>query len=311
VHVGLWAFLGLKTHTKNRCWWSQGKGKTPCVATAHRTANYQLQNFGLYTNIGPASGPSGNSGPGPGGNGSITSKAFSKQQSFRRLLVAPVTLRKGDGGPIERWIGHPGAAGWADQAKNGNSLVDPGIICPLYESLQAGVQIDLLISVACVLLRPGGWPVSATNIRVQSHHRPLSLKPTPGLSGFGQNNGEPEDLLRQLPSWMPRNLDRRSRAVAGRWMIPAQGPAGALLLEGYFRRQLRRPGGHLQGSDGQGFQKNNGQKPEGGAATSGPARFSGSRNWPGEGAPWLKPDQGPWAAIGGLVFPRGRFSSWF
>ena len=63
---------------------------------------------------------------------------FSKQQNFRKLLVAPVTLRKGIEDLIRREI---------KNAKNGyvahirakmNSLVDPTIINLLYEASQVG-----------------------------------------------------------------------------------------------------------------------------------------------------------------------------
>jgi polyphosphate kinase len=132
---------------------------------------------------------------------------FSKQQNFRKLLVAPVTLRCGMENLIRREIDHArGGRGGHIKAKM-NALVDPAIIALLYEASQAGVKIDLVIRGMCSLL-PGVEGVSE-NIRVISvigrfleHSR---------LFWFA-NGGEAEMFIGSA-DWMPRNLDRRVEAV--------------------------------------------------------------------------------------------------
>ena len=145
---------------------------------------------------------------------------FSKQQSFRRMLVAPVTLRKGMEGLIQREIDHARAGLCGSIRAKMNSLVDPPIIALLYAASQAGVTIELLIRGMCSL-RPG-VPGVSDNIKVVSvigrfleHSR---------LFRFA-NAGEPEMYFGSA-DWMPRNLDRRVEAVA-----PVKDPAHQLLLE--------------------------------------------------------------------------------
>jgi polyphosphate kinase len=133
---------------------------------------------------------------------------FSKQQSFRRLLVAPVTLRSRMEGLIRRELEHAQAGrGGLIRAKM-NSLVDPAIIALLYEASQAGVQIELVVRGMCSL-RPGLAGIS-DNIRVVSvigrfleHSR---------IFWFG--NGGESELFIGSADWMSRNLDRRVEAVA-------------------------------------------------------------------------------------------------
>jgi polyphosphate kinase len=152
---------------------------------------------------------------------------FSKQQSFRRLLVAPVTLRKGMEALIRREISHAREGRGGHIRAKMNALVDPAIVALLYEASQAGVTIELIIRGMCCL-RPG-LPGISDNIRIVSiigrfleHSR---------LFWFA-NGGEPEMYFGSA-DWMPRNLDRRVEAVA-----PVEDPQlrGQLerLLDTYF-----------------------------------------------------------------------------
>jgi polyphosphate kinase len=133
---------------------------------------------------------------------------FSKQQSFRRLLVAPVTLRNRMEGLIRREIEHAQAGRGGHIRAKMNALVDPAIIALLYEASQAGVTIELVVRGMCSL-RPRLEGIS-DNISVVSvigrfleHSR---------LFWFA-NGGEPE-LFIGSADWMSRNLDRRVEAVA-------------------------------------------------------------------------------------------------
>ncbi len=76
---------------------------------------------------------------------------FSKQQSFRRLLVAPVTLRKGMESLIRREIDHAKAGRQGVIRAKMNSLVDPDIISLLYEASQVGVRMNSLFAACAVL----------------------------------------------------------------------------------------------------------------------------------------------------------------
>jgi polyphosphate kinase len=132
---------------------------------------------------------------------------FSKQQSFRKLLVAPVTLRLGMESLIRREIDHAKEGRGGHIRAKMNSLVDPAIIALLYEAAQAGVVIELVIRGMCCL-RPG-LPGISESIRVVSvigrfleHSR---------LFWFG-NGGQAEVYIGSA-DWMPRNLDRRVEAV--------------------------------------------------------------------------------------------------
>ena len=130
---------------------------------------------------------------------------YARHSTYRRLLVAPATLRS----EIRRLIERETAAGQDGQITvKLNSLVDAEVIESLYAASQAGVQVDLLVRGICCLL-PGVEGMS-DNIRVRSivgryleHSR---------IYRFGR---KPREVVHLIGSadWMPRNLDRRVEAV--------------------------------------------------------------------------------------------------
>ncbi|MBW4484262.1 MAG: polyphosphate kinase 1 [Tildeniella torsiva UHER 1998/13D] len=138
---------------------------------------------------------------------------YSRQQVYRQLLVAPVTLRQQLVSLIEQEI-------VCQQKDKGgriilkmNSLVDPDLIALLYRASQAGVSIDLIVRGICCL-RPGIPGISET-IRVISivgqlleHSRILYFQ-----------QGYQEVVLLGSADWMPRNLDRRVEV-----MVPIADP---------------------------------------------------------------------------------------
>lgn len=132
---------------------------------------------------------------------------YSRQKSYRKLLVAPVTMRDRFLSLIQREIEnvHNGLTGRI--VAKMNSLVDPEIICHLYEASRAGVQIDLIVRGICCL-RPGLKDISE-NIRVISivgrfleHSRIF----------YFHNNGQ-EEIYIGSADWMRRNLDRRVEVI--------------------------------------------------------------------------------------------------
>jgi len=132
---------------------------------------------------------------------------YSRQQDYRKLLVAPVNMRQRFLELIRRETEH------AHQGKNGrivakmNSLVDPEIIEALYQASQAGVGIDLIVRGMCSL-RPDLEGIS-DNIKVISiigrflEHSRI----------FYFNNGGKEEVYIGSADWMPRNLNRRVEAI--------------------------------------------------------------------------------------------------
>ncbi|MEQ9553260.1 MAG: polyphosphate kinase 1 [Coleofasciculus sp. G3-WIS-01] len=132
---------------------------------------------------------------------------YSRQRSYRKLLVAPVNLRDRMTAMIQREIEHCRQGNTGRIVAKMNSLVDPKIIATLYEASQAGVQIDLIVRGICCL-RPGVVGVS-DNIRVISiigrfleHSRIY----------YFYNQGD-EEVYIGSADWMRRNLDRRVEAI--------------------------------------------------------------------------------------------------
>ncbi len=91
---------------------------------------------------------------------------FGRPQEFRKLLVAPFTLRSG---LVDEIRAVAAAAAEGERARirlKVNHLVDPGIVEELYAASQAGAEIDVIARSTCAL-RPGVEGLSE-NIRVRS-----------------------------------------------------------------------------------------------------------------------------------------------
>ncbi|MEZ5354279.1 MAG: polyphosphate kinase 1 [Bryobacteraceae bacterium] len=130
---------------------------------------------------------------------------YSAKSDYRKLLVAPVTLRSSVESMIRREIDHALAGRDARLIFKVNALVDARIIRLLYEASQSGVNVDLLVRGICCL-RPG-IPGISERIRVRSivgrfleHSRIF----------YFRNGGEgEEELYLGSADLMPRNIDRR------------------------------------------------------------------------------------------------------
>jgi polyphosphate kinase len=129
---------------------------------------------------------------------------YSRQRKYRRLLVAPTTLRAGILDLIEK----EGKAHKGRIVMKVNNLVDPEVIDALYAAGKGGAEIDLIVRGICCL-RPGVPGLSET-IRVRSvvgrfleHSR---------LFRFGSEKRGVEFYLGSA-DMMDRNLDRRVEAV--------------------------------------------------------------------------------------------------
>ncbi|MCC6402522.1 MAG: polyphosphate kinase 1 [Fimbriimonadaceae bacterium] len=132
---------------------------------------------------------------------------FSRQDEFRRLLIAPINLRDEIIGKIEREVAIHRTSGGGEIAIKVNALVDPELIDALYEASRAGVRVRLAVRGICCL-RPG-VPGLSENIEVVSvvgrfleHSRAYCF----------ENGGAPEALVGSS-DMMRRNLDRRVEAL--------------------------------------------------------------------------------------------------
>jgi polyphosphate kinase len=152
---------------------------------------------------------------------------YAIEKKFKRLLVAPLHLRKG----LLKRI--------ADETANAmvgkpsgirikvNSMVDEAIIDALYRASQAGVPVDIWVRGICSL-KPG-VPGMSESIRVRSilgryleHSRMFSF----------HNAGDPQVFIGSA-DMMHRNLDRRVEAL-----VRLIDPAHLVEIEGLFDRAM-------------------------------------------------------------------------
>jgi len=128
---------------------------------------------------------------------------YARIEQYRKLLVAPVTLRNSVIGRIEREILRHREGGGGYLMFKMNALVDPVCIAALYRASREGVTVDLQVRGICCL-RPG-IPGVSENIRVTAivgrfleHARIYYFR-----------NGGNDEVYLGSADLMPRNLDRR------------------------------------------------------------------------------------------------------
>src|SRR5690606_38268835 len=203
-HV-MYGLVGLKTHCKAALVVRQENGQIRryChIGTGNyhpRTAR-QYEDFGLLT-----------ADPEVGADLTDlfnTLTGYSRQTSYRRLLVAPYGIREGLQARIEAEIAKARAGEPALLQFKMNALVDDQFVDALYRASQAGVQVDLLVRGMCTL-RPG-VPGLSERIRVRSilgrfleHSR---------IYRFGADAAT-ADFWIGSADLMERNLDRRVEAL--------------------------------------------------------------------------------------------------
>jgi polyphosphate kinase len=203
VHV-VYGLVGLKTHTKLMLVVRQ-EGDRLRRYVHIGTGNYNPKTARLYTDLGLLTCREDLGADVTELFNALT--GYSRQQTYRKLLVAPTNLRDRLLDLIHREREAARAGRHARIVAKMNALVDPPLIAALYEASQAGVQIDLIVRGICCL-RPGLAGVS-DRIRVISivgrflEHSRI----------FYFHNGGAEEVYIGSADWMPRNLDRRVEAV--------------------------------------------------------------------------------------------------
>ena len=209
VHV-VYGLVGLKTHTKVVLVVRRQDNKIKRYVHIG-TGNYNPKTARIYTDMGLLSCRDDLGADLTDLFNYLT--GYSRQRSYRKLLVAPVNLRDRFQSLITREIencrqGYPSRI-----VAKMNALVDQRLITNLYEASCAGVQIDLIVRGICCL-RPG-VPGISENIRVISvvgrfleHSRIY----------YFHNQGK-EEVYIGSADWMPRNLDRRVEAI-----VPVEDP---------------------------------------------------------------------------------------
>jgi len=203
VHV-VYGLVGLKTHCKLALVVRQENGVLRHYSHIG-TGNYNPKTSRIYEDLGLFTADDQ--------VGKDLTRLFNElsgyaiEKKFKRLLVAPLHLRKG---LLKRIRGE------ADNARAGlpsgiriklNSIVDEAIIDALYRASLAGVPVELVVRGICAL-KPGRAELSE-NIKVRSilgryleHARIFSF----------HNNGDPQVFIGSS-DMMHRNLDRRVEAL--------------------------------------------------------------------------------------------------
>ena len=136
---------------------------------------------------------------------------YSRKEEYRKLLVAPGTMREEMLSRIEREIERHKESGQGHLAFKMNSLVDKACIKALYQASMAGVRVDLQVRGICCL-RPGVEGVS-DNITVTS----IVSRFLEHSRIFYFRNGGDEEILIGSADLMPRNL-----GVSVETMVPVE-----------------------------------------------------------------------------------------
>jgi polyphosphate kinase len=199
VHV-VYGLLGLKVHCKAAL--IVRKEGDVIRRYAHlATGNYNSVTAQLYTDVGMLT-----CDPDIGADCSDLFNfltGYSAKSKYRKLMVAPNSLRNRFEALLQREIDHKKAGRPAHLVLKMNSLVDRKMIQLLYQASQAGVRVDLLVRGICCLR--AGVPGISDNIRVTSivgrflEHSRI----------FYFENGGDEEIYLGSADLMPRNLNRR------------------------------------------------------------------------------------------------------
>ena len=198
--IVLYGIMGLKVHAKALIIIRRESAGINCYFHLG-TGNYNEKTASIYTDISIMSSRSDLSHDLAHFFNAIT--GYSIAPTFKKLVMAPYTLREKITALIRREIDQSSSNNPGLIMAKTNSIVDPQVIEMLYEASQAGVKILLNVRGICCL-KPGIEGISK-NIRVVSivdhfleHNRIFYFK-----------NGGNDEIFLSSADLMPRNLDRR------------------------------------------------------------------------------------------------------
>ena len=254
VHV-VYGLVGLKTHSKIVLVVRREKDKMRRYVHIG-TGNYNPKTARLYTDLGLFSCREELGADLTDLFNFLT--GYSRQKSYREIIVAPVNMRDRFLELIKREIENVQNGFYGRIVAKMNALVDPQIISALYEASRAGVQIDLIIRGICCL-RPGLLNLSH-NIRVISiigrfleHSR---------IYYFYNNNQE--EIYIGSADWMRRNLDRRVEVITPikdqEIAKDLQEILGIMLADNRHAWELQPDGNYIQRCPGDNCPEANSQK---------------------------------------------------
>ncbi len=199
VHV-VYGVFGLKTHAK-MCLVVRREAGTLHSYVHLATGNYNPVTARIYTDIGLLTDDDEITSDVAKLFNSIT--GYAREESYSKLLVAPVQMRRELIRRIDREIEDHRRHGGGRLILKMNALVDRECIDALYRASQAGVEVLLQVRGICCL-RPG-LPGLSENISVTSivgrfleHSRLYYFR-----------NGGDEELFTGSADTMPRNLNGR------------------------------------------------------------------------------------------------------
>ncbi len=200
VHV-VYGLVGLKTHSKTALVVRQ-EGDTIRRYIHIGTGNYNPKTARLYEDVGLLTAD-------PALGADLTDlfnflTGYSRQSTFRKIMVAPLDLRSRMIGLIEAEAAK-GTEGRIILKMNG--LDDPPVIDALYEASQRGVAIDLIIRSICCL-RPG-IPGLSESVRVRS----IVGRYLEHSRVFAFGSGDDRRWFIGSADLRARNLDRRIEVV--------------------------------------------------------------------------------------------------
>jgi len=204
VHV-VYGLVGLKTHSKLALVVRQDRNGRLTHYSHIGTGNYNPKTSRIYEDLGLLTADDT--------VGKDLTRLFNElsgyaiEKKFKRLLVAPLHLRKGLLKRIEVETENAAAGRPSGIRFKVNSIVDEAIIDGLYRASNAGVPVDIVVRGICSL-RPGVEGVSE-NIRVRSI---LGRYLEHSRIFWFANDGDPQVYIGSA-DMMHRNLDRRVEAL--------------------------------------------------------------------------------------------------
>lgn len=149
------------------------------------------------------------------------------RHNYRKLLVAPHTMKKGLLARIEREIAHQERGDQGHLRLKTNALEDPEIVEMLYRASRAGVRVELIVRDSC-RIRPG-LPGLSENITVIS----IISRFLEHARIYYFRNGGDEEFFIGSADLMSRNLESRVESL-----VPIEHPSDRKELHAILETQL-------------------------------------------------------------------------